>query len=329
MSSQYRSDLREAAEFIRSRDDFLVVSHVNPDGDATGSATAMAGILQSLGKKVTLVNEGETPEKFLFLPFSQQIHNYSLKPLDRTFTSVIAVDSADRERLGNVTACFANEAKILNIDHHPTNDRYGDVNAICENAAATAVVIFDLLKEMDIPMNRDIAQCLYTGLLTDTGGFRYSNTSSRVFEIASELVRYDVSPAKVAERCLETITYPHVKLLQEALTTLEVEENGLVASIEVTQEMLNRTQASEEDVEGIVNYARNLQGVEVGLLFKERNHDEVKVSFRSNSSVDVSAIAQAFGGGGHIRASGCTVRKPLSQVKLEVTAAVREAVRQA
>lgn len=131
MSSQYRSDLREAAEFIRSRDDFLVVSHVNPDGDATGSATAMAGILQSLGKKVTLVNEGETPEKFLFLPFSQQIHNYSLKPLDRTFTSVIAVDSADRERLGNVTACFANEAKILNIDHHPTNDRYGDVNAIC------------------------------------------------------------------------------------------------------------------------------------------------------------------------------------------------------
>ncbi|GAB7388261.1 bifunctional oligoribonuclease/PAP phosphatase NrnA [Bacillaceae bacterium] len=323
----YRQSLRAAAQFIREHDDFLVVSHVNPDGDATGSALAVAALLKEIGKGCTLVNEGETPQKFRFLPSAEHIRNYTENPPGRTYRAVIAVDAADLARLGKVVEIFHEDAKLLNIDHHSTNDRYGDVNLIKESACATAEIVYELLQEMGVSLSRDIAECLYTGLLTDTGGFRYANTNAYVLQIASELLQHGVSPAKIAERCLETITRAHLEMLKAALDTLTFEAGGLLAVLTVTKEVLAQTGAQKEDVEGFVNYARNIEGVEVGILFKEILEKEVKVSFRSRSYVDVAEIAKKLGGGGHVRASGCTLPMTLEEAKKTVIPEVLAALR--
>lgn len=324
----YRHHLMDADRFIKENDDFLIVSHIQPDGDATGSALAVAGMLASLGKTFTLVNEGHTPEKFGFLPFYERIHSYTEAPLSRTYRNVIAVDCADRERVGTVAEAFAEDGILLNIDHHPTNDHYGDVNVVKDTACATAEVLYELTEVMDLRLNESIATCLYTGILTDTGGFRYANTKPEVLHMASKLLEHNVSPAEVAEKCLETVTYAHTCLLKESLGTLDLDIDGRMAMMIVTDEMKQRNGASKDDMDGLVNYARNIEGVEVGVLLKEQEKGEIKASFRSNTYVDVAAIASTFGGGGHVRASGCTIHADMATAKQQVKAEIQDAFNQ-
>jgi len=321
-----RESLQEAARFLREHDRFLVLSHVNPDGDATGSALATAMMLEALGKEYIVANEGETPKKFSFLPRFHLLRNLSQQPLNETFSAVIAVDCADRSRMGNVEALFAPGAALLNIDHHPTNDRFGSVNLIDPEAAATAEVLFELAQAAGISFHEELALCIYTGLLTDTGGFRYANTSPRVMEIAAKLLTYGVKPSEVAERCLEEITYSHVKILRRALQTLTLSHQGKIAAISVRQKDFAETGADREDVSGLVNYCRNIEGVEVGVSFVEAEQEAVKVSMRSRDLVDVSAVAKQLGGGGHKKAAGCTLRGDLEQVKKQVLQILGQAV---
>ncbi len=321
----YKLDLAAAGRFLAENDHFLVVNHVNPDGDATGSLLAVGHMLKALGKKFTLANEGPTPEKFKFIPLSEGILDLSGQKLDRTFDRVIALDCGDFHRVGTVAEYFSEGFKLLNIDHHPTNDSFGAVNLVRTDACATAEILYDLVKDMQIPLHKDLATSLYMGLLTDTGGFRYSNTTAEVMHKAADLLRYEVSPGEVAERCLETITVSYLRLLREVLPTLAMDFNNRAAYLTITLEAMEASQANREDMEGIVNYARNIEGVEVGVLFKQVDSDIVKVSMRSNRTVDVAAIAKELGGGGHAKASGCTVKGSLE----EVTQVVREKLNQA
>ncbi|MED0677937.1 bifunctional oligoribonuclease/PAP phosphatase NrnA [Aneurinibacillus thermoaerophilus] len=325
--SSYQASLEAAVRFIHRHQHFLVVNHVNPDGDATGSLLAMGWLLRQLGKRVTLVNEGETPAKFSFLPGADAIVNMSTRTEHDTYDAVITCDCADFARIGEVAAWFAPKCELLNIDHHPTNDLFGDVNLVRIDAAATAEVIFDLVKFMELTINAELATCLYTGLLTDTGGFRYSNTTPRVMEAASELLKHGVEPARIAEQVLETITKAHVELLRRALQTLELMDGDRAAYLTVTLADMAKTGAGNDDTEGLVTYARNIEGVEVGVLYKEVAGGKVKVSFRSRSEVDVAAIAKSLGGGGHIRAAGCTVEGTLAEVKAVVSQKVSAVLR--
>lgn len=324
----YKGSLGEAARFLREHDHFLVVNHVNPDGDATGSLLAVGCLLHRLGKTFTLVNEGETPGRFSFLPMYEKIINLSESPLTESYRYVIAVDSADRERMGIASHFFAEDVLLLNIDHHPTNDRYGDVNVIRDDAASTTEVIYELLEEMGEELDHDLATCLYTGLLTDTGGFRYANTTAEVMYKAADLLKFGVSPSKVAERCLELKSEAYLKLLQRSLSSLEVIEDGKLSHISITLDDMAQSGAGRDDVDGIVNYPRNIETVEVAICFKQVEENIVKVSFRSREKVDVAAIAKLFGGGGHIRASGCTVEGTLEQVKEKVLHQVKQDLQQ-
>jgi bifunctional oligoribonuclease and PAP phosphatase NrnA len=321
----YQESLCSAGRFLKENDHFLVINHVSPDGDATGSLLAMGHILSALDKTFVLANEGETPEKFLFLPLGEKIVNLSDGILDSQFNKVIALDCGDEKRMGKAANYMAEAATLLNIDHHQSNDSFGDFNLIRTDACATAEILLDLVKNMGLSLTKDLAMCLYTGILTDTGGFRYSNTNAVVMNKAAELLSVGVEPAVVAERCLETITSSYIRLLQLVFPTLSLEMDGRVASLTITTEAMKESNASLEDMEGIVNYARNIEGVEVGILYKQIDSTTVKVSLRSRSIIDVAAIAKAVGGGGHARAAGCTIQGDIKEVQGLVLEKVRQA----
>jgi len=310
--NDYKEQLKQAAQFIHQYDSFLIVSHVNPDGDTISSSLAMALILKQLGKTFFLVNEDELPNKFLFLPLSNQIQ--LMKNQKRTFETVVSVDVADRSRMGQIDSLLTEQTRILNIDHHPTNDYFGDVNLILSSAAATAEVMYDLVNELTISFNLNLATCIYTGLLTDTGGFRYSNTSPKVMRIAAKLLEFGVSPGEIAEVALETITQNHIHVLKLALSKLEVANNGKIAWTVLNLNDLSG-EIHSDDTEGIVNYCRNIEGVEVGVFFKETKEGIFKISLRSKKYINVGSIAKFFGGGGHARAAGYTFYGTIDEAK--------------
>ncbi|GIP21472.1 bifunctional oligoribonuclease/PAP phosphatase NrnA [Paenibacillus sp. J22TS3] len=320
----HERELQDAHAFLMEHDDFLVVSHVQPDGDAVSSTLAVGWLLSCLGKNYVMVNEGPIPRRMSYLWHADQILDLSVTPLETTYKHVICVDCADYQRVGHTQKYFAKDALILNIDHHPTNDAYGTVNLIHPHAAATAEILLDLVEYIGVEMTEDIATALYTGLLTDTGGFRYSNTTPKVMAAASKLLQHGVDGPGLSELLLEQLTYPQLLILTKALNKLQMSEDGKISWVSITPEDMLETGAANEDLEGIVNYPRNIQGVEVGMLFKVINDQAVKVSLRSAGKVDVAAVAQSFGGGGHVRAAGARIEGTLEDIIPRVLERVKE-----
>ncbi|MET3288541.1 UNVERIFIED_CONTAM: phosphoesterase RecJ-like protein [Brevibacillus sp. OAP136] len=324
--NDYQLALKAAGAFMHESERFLVISHVNPDGDTTSSVLACALMLEQLGKTYVIVNEGETPAKFGYLPRFSHIRNLQKDEVAERFSHVIAIDAADSKRMGKVRYLFNDDARILNIDHHPTNDEFGNVNVIRTDAAAAAEIMYEFAVANDFTLNPELAVCFYTGLLTDTGGFRYSNTSPNVLKIASELLQYGLKPGELAERCLEETTLEHMLLLRRSMQSLAITHRKQVASLKVTREDLQTTGASSEDAGGFVNHCRNIEGVEVGVSFFETEAGHVKVSLRSRSRVDVAEIAKQLGGGGHARAAGCTLTVSMDEAERVLYGKLREAL---
>jgi len=322
----YREQLQAALDFLRDGDDYLVVSHVQPDGDAISSTVIMDWLLRKLGKSVVLINEGAVPVRLAFLRAAEDIVAHTEQPPARTFRRIVTVDCADFQRIGLVRSLFAEDYALLNIDHHPTNDGFGTVNLMRFDAAATAEILFDLIEESGIPLDVEAATAIYTGLLTDTGGFRYANTSPHVMSVASKLLAAGVDGYKLADHLLERMTMPQLRILQRGLARLQFSEDGRIGWLYIEPADMQETGAAPEDLEGLVNYPRNIDGVEVGILFKVTNDGKVKVSLRSAGRVDVAAIAQSFGGGGHVRAAGCRLDTGLQEASAAVVGAVRKAL---
>jgi phosphoesterase RecJ-like protein len=302
-----------AMQFMHEHDDFLVVSHVQPDGDAASSTLATGWMLSQLGKTYTMMNEGQLPAKFAFLADSGRVLSFTDQAPERLFRHVISVDCADFARIGSVSELFAPDAMLLNIDHHPTNDGFGLCQLIVPDAAATVEILYDLAVYMGLSLNASFAEYIYSGLLTDTGGFRYASVTPKVMQTAADLLRLGVSGHKLAEELLEKLTYPQILLLQKGLASLQFAYERRVAWLYVTLGDMEAIQAAGEDLDGLVNYPRNVEGVQIGILFKQRGPTTWKVSLRSNH-VNVAELAQRFGGGGHIRASGCTLEGSLQDV---------------
>lgn len=311
----YERQLEQAKSFLAGNDRFLVVSHINPDGDAASSTLAVGCMLKRLGKTFVMINEGNIPAKFQMLPGSGRVLDFSrLKTgTPPAFDCVVSVDCADFARIGEVSSWFAPGIPLLNIDHHPTNDGFGTVNVLKPDAAATAEILYDLAQTLGIGWDRPLAECIYTGLLTDTGGFRYSNTTPKVMRIAAEMLAYGVNGNELADRLLERMTYSQVAILRKALATLSFTADKRIAWLNVSLDDIRETGATNEDMDDLVNYPRNIEGVEVGLLFKQVDAAKFKISLRSAGKVDVSRIARSFGGGGHARASGCSVAGNLAE----------------
>ncbi|HAO92433.1 MAG: hypothetical protein A2X93_06925 [Deltaproteobacteria bacterium GWC2_56_8] len=327
----------KAVEEIRKGKKFLVVSHVSPEGDAVGSLLGVALALRSIGKDVTAYLEDPVPDLFKFLPGAETVV-HSLEgagPFDATF----AVDCGQRERLGKGFVNLKAPGRVVNIDHHATNDCFGDVNVIVPDASAAGELVYDLCKAADIHINRDIAVNLYVAIHTDTGSFRYSSATADAFIKAGELVRLGAEPWDISRRVYENHPARKYKLLGMVLSTLEIIEaanNGAegsgiprIATLVVTKDMFRQTGAEKDQADGFVNYARGIEGVDVGVLFRETGQEEYKVSMRSKGDVDVAEISQGFGGGGHRNAAGFTMKGSLDFVKTEVVAIIKERMRSA
>lgn len=324
----WTAQLAQAADFMRGNDDFLVISHIQPDGDAISSTAAVGWMLHKLGKSFTMMNEGPVPSRLHDLWRSGDIVGCGEEEgaPERQFRYVIAVDCADFARIGPGRRWLAPDCLLLNIDHHATNDGYGAVNLVRSDAAATAEILYELHRYMNLPLELEVATAFYTGLLTDTGGFRYANTSPSVMEIASHLLQAGVRGADLAEHLLERMSMGQMLMIQRGLSRLRFSEDQRISWLWVTSEDLAETGASNEDLEGLVNYPRNIEGVEVGILFKENGTKSVKVSMRSGGLVNVAEIARMLGGGGHTRAAGVRLTVPLAEAMEQVIAHVRTAL---
>lgn len=317
-------DSRELFRFIETKNRFIVTCHVHPDGDAIGSLLAIGFVLKRLGKQVELVCSEGVPSVYLFLEGNELIK----KERDHSVTPevLILVDCAEKDRCAIDPEIWNLPGlTVINIDHHITNTGFGNLNLIDSQAAATGEVLYRLFSDAGITLNRAIATALYTAVATDTGFFRYSNTSAFALELAALLVKeYGVEPAKIAEQVHDQKSFNSIRLLGEVLCTLKVGIGGKVAWMVMDQPMLNRFQVENEETESFVNYARSIEGVEIGILFKELRPNEIKLSWRSSVAVDVSKLAAYFGGGGHARAAGCTINGPVDQVVKDVLKFVAE-----
>lgn len=315
----YEQQLIDAEKYIKENDDFLIVSHVHPDGDTISSSLAIAYILNLLGKSYQLVNQDQIPVKYNFLDMCYKFK--MVADIEKKYTNIITLDIAEINRAGKINDLLNKKIRILNIDHHFTNDNFGEINIVMPLAAATTEVIYYLINKMGIQFDKNLATYIYTGLLTDTGGFRYSNTNSNVMRIAAEMLDYDISPATIAEITLETITKNFLEILKKALSNMEIVEGYRIAWTTLSYSDLANL---EEDTEGIVSYTRNIEGVEVGIFFSETSPNEYKVSLRSRNFIDVGSIAQVFGGGGHIRAAGFSYSGLLDSIKSELLVEIKQ-----
>lgn len=315
-------------DYINGSNYFVVTSHISPDGDNIGSTLSMYYYLKQLGKEVCYVLDDSSPLNLRFLIEDVEIIKSNEFKMEEY--TLIALDCGDRPRI-----CVSDEIKdnakaIICIDHHASNDAYGDMNYIDIDASSTCELVYNYLvryseKSGNNVIDEKVATALYTGLVTDTGNFSYSNTHPSSFEMAKELMLAGARKNDVIQNVFQSNPYNYYKLLGEALNTLDIVDNK-VASIMITKEMLKNNTISFNDVDGITSYTRDIQGVEVGILLKEKKENEVKISLRSKNYVDVSEIAKSFGGGGHIRAAGCTINDSVENAKKKVLEAVLKSI---
>jgi len=285
---------------------------------------ALGLAMRSLQKEVVLLNQDPTPEVLSFLPGLEEIRHEA--PENAHFDLAFALDCGDPNRLGNEFAKVKEIDKLINIDHHSSNRYFGDINYVDPSASSVCEIIFDLLRAIPISLSRPIAENIYTGILTDTGSFHYPNTSSKTFAAARACLVAGVDPWKVAEMVYESQPLQRLRLLAMVLSTLEVAAEGRIHSIWVTQKMFEETGATTAMTEDFINLPRSIKGSEVALLFREQTPLKYRVSLRSRGTVDVSKIAQAFQGGGHPNAAGCTLEGSLAEVKAKVLERVRAAL---
>jgi phosphoesterase RecJ-like protein len=303
--------LSEVLKQIEMRDRFVLTSHARPDGDAIGSALAFSQILGSLGKSSEVVLRDSVPRIYQRLPFADTVVQAERVNGEYEAAIILECDSVQRTRLEGLEDHF-----LISIDHHVSGRPFAHVNWIDPKAVATAELVYRLAKEAGAKISPEVATCLYTAVLADTGSFMFEGTNEHTFELARELVMAGADPA----RCARSIYFGHstakMRLLGAALSNLH--RDGTLAWISVTQEQMERSRAKEEDCEGIVNYALSIHDVQVAAFFRELPDGRFRVSLRSKGDINVATIAESFGGGGHKSASGCSLPGPLASAVEQV-----------
>lgn len=324
--SAARSKLDQIGRVLRENERFAVLSHIRPDGDALGSQLALALSLQQLGKKVRVWNEDGMLEKYSFLPRADLLTKppHAAEDVD----VAIALDTAIQNRLGTAFTAVRSAKIWINIDHHLSNPGYGDLVHVDPTAPATGQIIFDLIKSQGFPFDREIAENLYAAISTDTGSFQYPKTSARTFEVAAELVCTGINVGQLSQQLYENYPRRRVELLRELLRTMRFERDGRVASFSLSLKTAAELGVLPEDNEGLIDHLRAIRGVIVAAFFEELADGKVRVSMRSKSdAIDVCAICQKFGGGGHTLAAGARVRGTLAEVERNVLEEICDVVK--
>lgn len=292
-----------------------LISHISPDGDTCGSALALYKALELYGKSPSIFCENQLSAHLKTLKFSE---NYC-QDSDESFDLAISVDCADFSRMGKCCRIFDDASQTANVDHHITNENYGNINIVEGSASATAEVVYKIICQMNQEkncINRDIAQLLYTAIVTDSGGFTFSSVSSQTHKIASELIKFDINASKICEVFLKNITHNVFLLKNLVLSNAKFFEDNKIGLIYFSKENFEKTNTDDECTTGIINSIRNVEGVEIAVsIVDTATPNSFKVSLRTSDNVDASRIAMFFGGGGHKNASGCRVSGYFEDVK--------------
>ena len=312
-----------AAAIVESRS-IVLACHVNPDGDALGSLLGLALALLPLGKDLICLSQDGVPDILRFLPGTEMIVQTTAIA---SFDLALIVDSGELARVGEtVKPLVARARRVVDIDHHVTAGAFGDIRVLDAHAASTAEIVYALLQTLGAPITPDIATCLFTGIITDTGSFRFQNVTPNTLRVAAKLLEAGAPPAHISENVFENRTFAATRLLGAALAALSQTPDGQVIWTRITAQDFRNLGATDQDTEGVVNYVRGVRGAEVGILFREMETGKIRVSLRSRESVNVAEIAAHFGGGGHRMASGCTLDAPLAEAEQAVVRAVQAAL---
>jgi phosphoesterase RecJ-like protein len=312
-----KASFHEIADAINQANRIAILSHIRPDGDAIGSQLALALSLQQSGKEISAWNEDGLPESFRFLEKSDLICRPPSNP--EKFDLAVALDTASQQRLGTALHAIRHADRWINIDHHASNPGYGDFVYIDPIAPATGQIVYEFLRAENLPIPRAAADALYAAISTDTGSFRYSNTTARTFEIVAELIRSGTNAAAIANQLYESYPKRRVQLLGEILSQARFDAEDKIASMTLSNETKQRLDIHPDDIDGLIDSIRAVKTVVIALFFEELPEGKVRLSMRSKDDrVDVNKISGEFGGGGHPRAAGARIRGNLEEVRNKV-----------
>ncbi len=300
------------AQELKNNERFLLATHVNPDGDAIGSLGALALVLEGMGKQVVAYCQDEVPEFLRFLPYADRIVR-EISGLDR-FEVAVVLDCGAFDRIGSAVEVLQLVGKIIHIDHHSSSGDFGQLNLVRPECSSTAEILYEIFQAIPVSLTPEVAENIYTAILTDTGSFRFANTTARTLAIAAEMVSLGVAPEKVAGEIYDSMSPERIELLARSLNTLTLRSNGRVAAMHVSRRMLEETGTSFIDTDGFVNYPRAISSAEIAIFFREMDADEVNVSLRSRAGLDVAEFARVHGGGGHHNAAAFRLGGSLSEV---------------
>ena len=310
-------DLSEAVEFLKGCEDAVILTHQSPDGDCIGAGFALKDLLEALGKRSRVLCSDEFPKRYDFMTSVGSGEEFEPK-------TVIAVDIADPQLMGNLRETYGNKVQLC-IDHHISNVGYAEKTLLNAGASATCELIYELADAMKIQMSDHCAACIYTGIATDTGCFKYECTTARCHEIAAELMKsHKLKYAKINREMFDVKSIGRLKMERIVTDLMEYYLDNRLTMICITSDILNEQHVDANDLDGCASIPLQVEGVEVGVTIKEKSENEYKVSMRSANDVNVSAICQTLGGGGQIKAAGCLVKGTLEEVKAAVVEAVRK-----
>ncbi|HEY8420253.1 MAG TPA: bifunctional oligoribonuclease/PAP phosphatase NrnA [Thermoclostridium sp.] len=301
--------MKDLIDLIQKSNTIAIVTHTSADGDALGSSFGLAFALDAIGKKVSVFLGEPVPKMLDFLPGQHFISEYA----GEKFDLCICLDTSDMKRLGDRDVIYSNAIKKITVDHHTTNNMQADGLWINETASATGEMVYKLIKALNTNISREIAINLYTAIVTDTGGFRYSNTTPESHIITADLLSKNIPSADIIKKVFDTVSYSKMLLMKKTLDNLALYYNGKVAVSYLLYEDIKLVDAQTDDFEGLVNVGRNLEGVEVSLFLREEQPGKFKGSLRANEYVDVAQIASVFAGGGHKRAAGFSIEGHLEE----------------
>jgi phosphoesterase RecJ-like protein len=305
--------------FLKESNSIAVIAHIQPDGDTIGSCLALADALKSMGKSVSLFCQDDLPATLHFLAGLEAFTKCSSA---ESFDLAVAVDCSDRERMGTCAAVFDNSRQTMNIDHHVSNTNYADINYVDSKSAAAGEIIYRITARLTGHVSRHAAEALYTAINTDSGSFSFSSATSDTYRIAADLLDCGINVEEINTFLYKSNRIERIRMLAKALNTLTLYDNGKIAVMTVSREDVAEAGAAESDTENIVNYAKDIVGVELGILLKETADGIVKASFRSKDIIDASRLAGEFGGGGHVKAAGASISASLEEAKDQILAAV-------
>ncbi|WP_120166421.1 DHH family phosphoesterase [Thermohalobacter berrensis] len=327
MNSKVKNEVNKLINFVNTSNNIYIASHVNPDGDSIGSELALGLALRKIKRdkdKVKLLAIDKTPQNLKFLPGIKLIEEVNL---EENIDLLITVDCSDPDRLNDYREMIDKAENVINIDHHKSNNYFGDVNIVDPKASSTGEIIYFILEYLGLEIDEDIATCLYVSLSTDTGSFKYDNTTSITHNIASKLIDKGININDITVNVYQNRPLVKTKLFIESLNSLELHHNNKVAIICVTQEMIKKCNAQIEDIDGFVEFIRDIDTVEVACILKELSNNEIKIGLRSKKFVDVAYIASKFGGGGHTKASGCTIYEKIEIAKEKILEEIKNNLR--